>query len=157
MSRTDAALGVLLLLGAASLFAAAMRLPAGVSSDPLGPRGFPVVLAAGLAMCGVALLFDALFVRRGGAGGAEEDAGAFSATRFGGAIALSAAYVVALQPAGFLVATPFYVGGLILLQGGVPLGRMVLLAIGFPLALFALFSLALRVSIPLGILEDVLR
>lgn len=155
-ARVGLPIGVVLLLFAAWVLAAAMQLPAGASQDPLGPRGFPLLLGIGLALSGATVLVGALAARSSGAAESEE-AGPFSPIRFAGAIALSGAYVAALEPAGFLVATPLYMAGLAVLHGGVPPLRVLIASAGLTLALFALLSLLLGVSLPPGVLEGALR
>jgi hypothetical protein len=74
-----------------------------------------------------------------------------------GAIGLTALYLAILEPAGYLLATPPYLAGLLLVQGRVTLRAFLLTTLGLPAALYALFAVAMRVPLPLGPLEPLVR
>lgn len=163
LSRPDVVLGLLLLVGGLALIRASFGLPAGTPTDPLGPRGFPLLLGLGLAGCGIALAVASLrtFGKETPAGGATEvDAeirAPYSWPRLGGAVAASAAYVVLLVPLGALFATIAYALALLLIQG--PAGRReaAATAVGFPLVVYVLFDVLLGIPLPAGPLEPLLR
>jgi putative tricarboxylic transport membrane protein len=128
-----------------------VRLPAATEADPVGPRGFPGLLGLVILACGAAL---ALWPRT------ELDAserGALAPRPLLGAIALTALYLAVLEPAGYLLATPPYLAGLLLVQGRVPARTFVLTVFGLPAVLYALFAVAMRVPLPMGPLEPLLR
>ncbi|HET6856256.1 MAG TPA: hypothetical protein VFH94_04060, partial [Streptomyces sp.] len=58
---------------------------------------------------------------------------------------------------GYLLATPPYLAGLLLVQGRVPARTLLLTALGVPAVLYALFAVAMRVPLPMGPLEPLLR
>ena len=124
----------------------------------MGPRGFPALLGLVVLACGVALASRA---GRGSGGGAPEgDAearGALALRPLFGAIALTAAYLAVLEPAGYLLATPPYLAALLLVQGRVTPRAFVLTVLGVPAVLYVLFAVAMRVPLPPGPLEPLLR
>jgi putative tricarboxylic transport membrane protein len=151
-TRVDRVVGAVLVCFGLGLLALTAGLPAATAADPVGPRGFPGLLGLVVLGCGVAL---ALWPR------AEPDAsaerGALAPRPLLGAIGLTAVYLAILEPAGYLLATPLYLAGLLLVQGRVTLRAFLLTTLGLPAALYALFAVAMRVPLPLGPLEPLLR
>lgn len=136
----------------------AFGLPAATASDPVGPRGFPALLGIVVLACGVTLGVAPHVRSRGGVPEADTAArGALAPRPLFGAIALTAAYLAVLEPAGYLLATPPYLGALLLMQGRVTSRAFVLTALGVPAVLYALFAVAMRVPLPPGPLEPLLR
>jgi putative tricarboxylic transport membrane protein len=136
----------------------AFGLPAATTADPVGPRGFPALLGIVVLACGVAL---AVAPHVGSGGGAPrentEARGALAPRPLFGAIALTAAYLAMLEPAGYLLATPPYLAALLLVQGRVAPRAFVLTVLGVPAVLYVLFAVAMRVPLPSGPLEPLLR
>jgi putative tricarboxylic transport membrane protein len=154
-ARADRVLAAVLVCLALAVLGLAAELPGGSEADPVGPRGFPALLGLVLLACGLAL-----GVTAGRRPGDDEEAaarGALAATPVVAAVGLTAAYLAVLEPAGFLLATPPYVAALLLARGGVPARTFALAALGLPLGLYVLFALAMRVPLPLGPLEPLLR
>jgi len=133
------------------LLALTVGLPAATAADPVGPRGFPGLLGLVILACGVALVL----VPRAEPDAAER--GALAPRPLLGAIALTALYLAILEPVGYLLATPPYLAGLLLVQGRVPARTLLLTALGVPAVLYALFAVAMRVPLPMGPLEPLLR
>jgi hypothetical protein len=133
------------------VLALTVGLPAATAADPVGPRGFPGLLALVIAACGTAL---ALWPREASE---DEGRGRLAPRPLLGAIGLTAAYLAALEPAGYLLATPPYLAGLLLVQGRVTVRAFLLTVLGLPAALYALFAVAMRVPLPKGPLEPFLR
>jgi putative tricarboxylic transport membrane protein len=129
----------------------AFQLPQATAADPVGPRGFPALLGLVVLACGVAL---AVLPQKAGD---AEPRGALAPRPLLGAIALTAAYLAVLEPAGYLLATPPYLAALLLVQGGVKPRAMILTALGVPAVLYVLFAVAMRVPLPPGPLEPLLR
>lgn len=134
------------------LLALTAGLPAATAADPVGPRGFPGLLGLVVLACGVAL---AVWPRAEPAAAAER--GTLALRSLLGAIGLTALYLAILEPAGYLLATPPYLAGLLLVQGRVTLRAFLLTTLGLPAALYALFAVAMRVPLPLGPLEPLVR
>lgn len=145
----DVGIGLGLILAGAALFAAARRLPPGFAFDPLGPAGFPTLLALGLIGSGLAVAVQSFVPRRDET---DPEPPPVASSRLLGAVGVSIAYAVVLQPVGFLLSTPAYLASLLWLQGRVPARDFLLTVVAFPVALFAAFQL-LGVTLPLGVLE----
>jgi hypothetical protein len=160
----EAAIGLGLVVGGGALFAASSQLPPGTTSDPVGPRGFPTLLALGLVGSGLAVAAQSWLAGSAKRAApateltAEEDDehGPLSPARLLGGILLTAAYVGTLQHVGFVVGTPLYLAALLWLQGGVPRRQFLATVLGYPLALYVLFALLLGVPVPGGVLERLL-
>jgi putative tricarboxylic transport membrane protein len=161
-TRRDLVVGAVLVLVGLAVIGLALRVEPGVQTDPLGPGAFPLALGAGIAICGFLLgasvvLGDrwtgsaAVFVES-----ADDDASEgelLSPWRLVGAIGLTAAYLIAFERLGYLLATPAYVVALLLLQPG-SRGRAFLTAPVFvTVALYAAFRFGLLIPVPGGILE----
>jgi putative tricarboxylic transport membrane protein len=136
----------------------AFRLPAATAADPVGPRGFPALLGLVVLACGVALGVAPRASFPGGEPEADpQPRGALAPRPLLGAIALTAAYLAVLEPASYLLATPPYLAALLLVQGRVTPRAFVLTVLGVPAVLYALFAVAMRVPLPPGPLEPLLR
>jgi putative tricarboxylic transport membrane protein len=150
------------LIGLAVLIAAlALRIPPGVQTDPLGPAAFPLALGGAIGLCGLLLGGGALFswgwtapvavLAESGPDGETPEA--FSPGRLVAAIAVTAAYLAAFEPLGYLLATPPYVAAILLVHGGARWPTLaavpVLLAAGF----YAAFRFGLLIPVPDGVLE----
>lgn len=162
-SRAQGVTGGVLVLVAIVVIAWSWQLPGGTKTDPVGPRGFPVLLGLGILACGAALLVPARFpatsldagARSGGA--AADDDGPVAPGRLVGGIVLTGLYIALLERLGYLVATALFLVAVLTLQGGVPRRTFVLTALGLPVALFLLFAWLMKVPLPLGLLEGLLR
>lgn len=133
------------------VLALAFQLPHATAADPVGPRGFPALLGLVVLVCGVTL--GVVPQKAGDA----EPRGALAPRPLFGAIGLTAAYLAVLEPAGYLLATPPFLAGLLLVQGRVAPRAFVLAVLGIPVVLYALFAVAMRVPLPPGPLEPFLR
>jgi putative tricarboxylic transport membrane protein len=161
-TRADGVIGALLLAGGIAVAAWARGLPAGGPNDPLGPRGFPALLGAGLAGCGLVLLGQTLGRGRGAGraparDGRGEADGPVAVPRLLGGVLLTGLCVVTLEPLGYLVATPLFLATLLWLQGGVRARIVLATSLGVPLALYLLFARLMGVPLPLGLLEPLTR
>lgn len=137
---------------AALVFAALMAwfgwgLQAPFSYEPVGPRAFPMLLAAIIALCGAWLAFK-------GRGQAEPNPPGAN-----GRIALMVVYcflyALLFETLGFIVATT----AMTILVGRLFGGAWVKVAVGgvvMSILFFLLFDRALDVVLPLGILENLL-
>ncbi|HEU5321602.1 MAG TPA: tripartite tricarboxylate transporter TctB family protein, partial [Methylomirabilota bacterium] len=76
--------------------------------------------------------------------------------RLAAAFAVTAAYVAAFEPVGYLLATPPYVAAILLIHGGAPRRAGVVAPVLVTLALYAGFRFGLLVPVPDGVLERVL-
>jgi len=164
--RKDVIAAAVLVAFGAFVVMIGLKIPLGVAIDPLGPRTFPVALGAGIALCGVLLVVGMLLFRRAPAGAgpgfladmdpedeAAVDAGPFSLRRLVGAVAITAAYLAAFEPVGYLPSTWVYVLALMLLHGGARGRSLVTTPPIVTLVLYLTFKFGLKIPIPEGILD----
>lgn len=156
----DVVLAALLSLVGLFLIVVASDLPEGSANDPLGPRGFPLLIGVGILGCGVVLFGQTLLRRwRSFAGGdislegedSQPEEGPLSGKRIILAVLAMLGYVAVLPYAGFLLSTPIVLAMLMGLQGGVPIKSFLFMTIGFPIVLYGLFVLLLSVPLPGGV------
>ena len=123
---------------------------------------FPLALGAAIALCGLLLGVSALVGDRWTASAAmfvetaDDDASEgdlLSPWRLVGAIAATAAYLVAFERLGYLLATPGYVVTILLLHTGVRARAFLTAPVLVTLALYAAFRFGLLIPVPDGILE----
>ncbi len=142
------------------------KIPPGVPTDPLGPAAFPTALGAGIGLCGL-LLGAATLAFRGQPGRAGPlsdadpdeavEAGPFSPARLVGAVVATAAYLIAFEPLGYLIATPLYVAAAMLIHGGAGRRTLLVAPLLVTAALYATFRFGLLIPVPGGVLEGFLR
>ncbi len=136
----DRAVGLLLFLLAIGYGLEALRLEAEYLADPLGPKAFPLLLAAVLLLLALLML---LFP-----GPAERPA--FPAWRQQLLALLSfVAYAYALVPLGFVAASTLEVGALARLMGA-PWSKGLAAGFALALSLHLLFVFGLGIPLPLG-------
>jgi putative tricarboxylic transport membrane protein len=138
------------------ILALTVGLPSGTAADPVGPRGFPALLGLVLLACGVALGLGPV-AHPAGPDGDADARGALALGPLLGAVGLTALYLVVLEPAGYLLATPPYLAALLLIQGRITVRAFLCTVFGLPAVLYALFAVAMRVPLPAGPLEPFLR
>jgi putative tricarboxylic transport membrane protein len=156
--RVDRVVALVLVGLGLGVLVLAVRLPAATAADPVGPRGFPALLGLVLLACGVALGVAPRITFRGGVPEGDGEArGALAPRPLLGAIGLTGLYLAVLEPAGYLLATPPYLAALLLVQGRVTTRAFVLTVLCLPVGLYALFAVIMRVPLPPGPLEPLLR
>jgi putative tricarboxylic transport membrane protein len=156
LSAGITALGVFLLVQAG-------RIPAGSVSDPIGPAGALRVMSIVFICLGVVLVVQHLRRARalgasatsGGVPGAapDEPGHPASASRAVGFWAMTAAYVILLPSAGYLLTTPVYMAGGMWLLGIRRWWLIAAVAVGGTVIQYGLFASLLGVLLPLGPLE----
>ncbi|MGQ0571301.1 MAG: tripartite tricarboxylate transporter TctB family protein [Armatimonadota bacterium] len=166
-TRRELIVAAFLVAFGGGIIAVSRTIPPGVSTDPLGPRAFPIALGAGIGLCGL-LLGAAALVFRGRPGRAglladadpdEEaggEAGPFSPARLVGAIVATGAYLAVFEPLGYLLATPPYVAAIMLIHGSAVRRALLIAPLLTTAALYATFQFGLRIPVPGGILERIL-
>jgi putative tricarboxylic transport membrane protein len=158
--RRELVLGAVLVAVAVVVVVLALRIPPGVLTDPLGPRAFPLALGGAIGLCGLLLAATSLapgrfvqaapvFVEEGD----DAPAGPGSPGRLVAAVVLTVAYVAAFEPVGYLVATPLYVGALLLVQRASSWGTLVAAPLLVTAAFYAAFRFGLLIPVPDGVLE----
>jgi putative tricarboxylic transport membrane protein len=156
--RVDRVLAAALVCLGLGVLALAVRLPPPTAADPVGPRGFPALLGLVIVACGLALaVVPEKPLPDGAPDGQAEARGALAPRPLLGAIGLTGAYLAVLEPAGYLLATPPYLAALLLVQGRVTTRAFVLTVLCLPVGLYVLFAVIMRVPLPPGPLEPLLR
>ncbi|MFS8036419.1 tripartite tricarboxylate transporter TctB family protein [Xanthobacter sp. AM11] len=154
MRFSDLILGLVLIAGAALLFAAASTLPP-IPGQKYGADVFPVLTAAGLAACGFILSVGA--IRAGpfplaAATWVREPGAPFRAVA---TIALVIAYMVLAPLIGFVPTATLVLFGLFSVVRVRP-AVAVPVAVGAALIIYFSFNLLLRVPLPRGLVESLL-
>jgi putative tricarboxylic transport membrane protein len=152
LKLSDAALGVVLLGAAAAIAAVAQGFP-GVPGQNFGPALFPSVIAAGFALCAVALI---LRHARTGSGARWIDPGPLVTeprARLDAVLVLGAvgAYLLVAERLGFIPTAAAILVVLVRRFGASWPLTLATAALG-PLAIHLLFAEWLRVPLPLGVL-----
>lgn len=145
MRRADLLIGIGLLGFAVLYYRESLEITVGFASDRLGPTFFPRVLAASLAACALALVLRSA---RG-----RSDPGPLPTVRIGqflGTVGLTLAYALLLHPLGYVIATPLYLAGLVMLLGYRSMTGVAGTAVGVTIVLYLVFARALHVLIPMG-------
>lgn len=152
MKIHDSLIGVLLVLFAAAVYWHARSFPA-IPGDPVGPALFPVIIAAGMAICGAILV----------AKGAVRDKGApwvvipdwFRAPRqvagFAVVVGGLLGFSFFLERLGFLVCSPLLLAVLLYVLRVRP-WIIPVVAIGVSLLIHVIFYKGLGVALPWGML-----
>jgi len=97
MINSDRIFGLVVVIGALAFFAGALQIQISFLSDPLGPRVFPILIAAAALLCGLVMLIrpDA----------EPEWPGARAWLAMAVALAVLIGYAYALAPLGFIAPT----------------------------------------------------
>ncbi|HEV8307614.1 MAG TPA: tripartite tricarboxylate transporter TctB family protein [Methylomirabilota bacterium] len=158
--RGELAIAAVLVVLAVVIVALARRIEPGVLTDPLGSRAFPLALGAAIGLCGLLLAATTLAPGRfaGGApvfveDGPVDEPAAPLLGRLVAAVVLTAAYVAAFEPLGYLLATPAYVAAILLVQGGSSLRAFAAAPLLVTGAFYAAFRFGLLIPVPDGVLE----
>jgi putative tricarboxylic transport membrane protein len=161
--RADMAVALCVVLLGVFVLAAAQDVRPASIADPIGSRGAPHLVGAVLVLGGLALVLRrVLRWRQEGesvpAEGTEDDPGVppGSAVRALAIWSAAVVYVLALPTAGYLIATPLFLGVALWLLA-IRSWMLVAVPLGFTVPVFLVFSLFLNVRLPTGILDGVLR
>lgn len=134
---------------------AASRLPVPAFSDPVGPRMFPYILAAGLCIASVALIIEHGLLKR-----RDADQGPASVKGEDGvsgvalvALAMLAAYYMVFDYLGFLVATPLFLLAFLTYSNRRQWKVNLIVALLFPVAAYLLLDTLFGARLPNGILD----
>lgn len=138
MINSDRIFGLVVVLGALAFFAGARQIQIGFLSDPLGPRVFPILIAAAALLCGVVMLLkpDA----------EPEWPGLRNWIGMGVALVVLIAYAYALAPLGFIVPTAL-AAAVISYQISPRAGRAALTGACLSLGLFFTFKYGLGLGL----------
>ena len=143
MALDDRKLGVLALVLAAFLAWHGHTLEAAFSYEPIGPRAFPLAIAAIIALCGLILTIK-------GGNRVEPNSNGANA-RIWLMIAILSGYAVTFQLLGFILSTALMTILVARLFGGT-WTKAVIGGLGMGILFFVLFDRLLDVVLPVGIL-----
>jgi putative tricarboxylic transport membrane protein len=141
---SDRTLGLLAIVLAAAMGFAAWGYAAQVEYEPVGPRAFPLLLAALIGLCGAWLVFRPSHHAAFGSRAQMRNVGICAAAVL--------AYAVLFQVLGFVIATALM---------AIPVGRLfggtwrqsVLTGVGMGMVMYVLFDRLLDVVLPMGLLK----
>jgi putative tricarboxylic transport membrane protein len=139
--KSDRLLGALGLISGLAFIWSANRIETGLIVDPLGPRLFPTLIGAVLALASLFILLRP---------DAEPEWPALSGwLEIAGAIAVLIGYTLALEPLGFVIATAI-ASALLSWRLGSPPHWALLSGVGISLGIYAIFHLVLGLSLARG-------
>ena len=145
-TQSDRVLGVVVLLVAIAMAWAARDYAAVVSYEPVGPKAFPLLLAALLAVCGAWLALRP---------SAQVDFSLASIKPIMLCAAAIVVYAAVFQFLGFIIATALMALPVGRLFGG-SLRQSAVYGLLLGVALYVLFDVLLDVVLPLGVLKPLL-
>ena len=129
----------------------------------MGPEAFPRLMAAGLFICSLILVIQAIILmpQKAANGSAAQTEGSPASTkksmlRLLIGVVIIILYAWAWQPVGFLVTTPFAMFAIMFLVGFREYLKMIIFSLLTPAVIFYAFSFFLNVNMPLGILRNVI-
>ena len=128
---------------------ATSTLPSFEHGDPLGPRAFPVLLGVLFALAGVLLLVESR--ARGPAAAPPLPHAGLRKRAVGGVAAATLAFIVLLEPLGYLVAITLYLSGVMRWLHGRRALLCLAISILFALGSYSLFVKGLGVALAKGI------
>lgn len=135
--------------------AAASRLPTPAFSDPVGPRMFPYILAAGLCIASVALVVEHNVLKRRDAGSRSVPAGeegGLSGVSLA-ALGMLTVYYVVFDYLGFLVATALFLIVFLTYSNRGQWKVNLIVTLLFPVAAYFLLDTLFGARLPDGILD----
>ena len=148
MKKYNVGISIILLAVSAATFAGASALPA--SSDAsIGPGTWPKILAILLGILSILLLIQSLGDKSGQE--APFHAGP-ELKRVGVGILILAAFCALLYFVGFMIAAAFMIPAVMLLMGEKRIPVLAGVDVGVLVAVFVIFSVALKLPLPQGIL-----
>jgi putative tricarboxylic transport membrane protein len=153
--RAEFGLAVWIILFALIYLFADTQLPPAHIGDPLGPKAFPALVAGGLIISGLLLFYEIWKKHRAetGSGDAPRTINVRQAVILVAMVGWTALYYWFFESAGYLIATPIFLFGLLLHFHRGRLLANIAIAICFTGTVYALFSLLLGVPLPTGPIE----
>ncbi len=119
------------------------------SYDPLGVYKFPLFLGIIASVLTIALIVQACRHRKEKP---EESVNWSTFFRMLGVVALSAAYLLLLRQIGYVLLTPIYIAGMLLVLGKRDWKRILLLSVIATIVLYVPFRYLFKVLFPKGVL-----
>ncbi|MDB6179177.1 tripartite tricarboxylate transporter TctB family protein [Paracoccus sp. Z330] len=141
MLRTDRIVGGIAILVAVFFIWRTTLIEIPFISDPLGPKTFPVIICAVLALAGLGVMLKP---------DAEPNWPKLSGfMEVGLGVVVFIAYAELLPVLGFIIAT-FFAGGILAWRLGAPPVQAAIAGIGISLGIYAVFHLALGLTLAVG-------
>lgn len=147
MALNDRIMGIAALLLAAFLTWFGYDLEAPFAYEPVGPKAFPLILAAVIGLCGLRLVIKG--------GNAVEPNPPGASARIAVMVGLVAAYALLFQWLGFVISTALMATLVGRLFGGT-WAKCAIGGIGLGIGFFLLFDKVMDVVLPTGILGGLL-
>ena len=138
MIRSDRLFGLIVLIVALAYGASATRIETSFLADPVGPKAFPIIIAAIAALCALVFLFKP-----------DEDPewpDLWTFGRIGIALLVLFGYATTLKPLGFIIPTAI-ASGLLSYQIQDRVKTALLTGAGLSLGLFFIFRYVLDLSL----------
>ncbi len=128
--------------------------------DPLGPEGYPRIMAIGIGATAVMLLALQLRKWRKIPGrtfppeGEADDPGVpVSHTRVVLLVLTVFLYLMVMPYIGYLLATPLFVAAVLRVTGVRKIKRLVAVPLAFTLVLYTIFGILARIRLPMGFMD----
>lgn len=143
---------------AAGYFAASFKLPTMMMGDPVGPRAFPMLIASGLALCGLLLAWEAR--HKNGQARSEADLKANISSNLSDlplvlrATLWTGMYFLAFEHIGYLLATFIFLFGGIVAFRRSRWSVSLAVAAGCSLGFYLIFVGLLGANLPFGSLFE---
>ncbi len=138
MISSDRIFGLVVVIGALAFFASALQIQTSFLSDPVGPKLFPILIAAVAFLCGLSMMWQP---------DAEPNwpsQGAWANMAI--ALVVLVGYAYAIGPAGFLISTALAAGAISYLITP-HLRNAVLTGLGLSVLLFIIFKYGLGLGL----------
>jgi putative tricarboxylic transport membrane protein len=144
--------------------AVARTIPMGLYKSTLGPRAFFFGVGGMFIVGGGVLLLQRLRNWKAqnshtipSEGEEDEEGYPASALRAASVIAASLVYALLLRPLGYLLTTPLYIAGTLVILGQRQWRWIVLFAVGLTVVFYIAFAQVLKSSVPVGPLTELFR
>jgi putative tricarboxylic transport membrane protein len=155
--RYDIAIALAVIALGVFVIAVAKTIPMGYYKDAVGPRAFffgiGVLFLVGGGVVGMERL-RYWKAQKGhtipSEGTADEEDHPVSPLRAASVIGISIGYVALMNPLGYLLSTPLYITGALVMLGVRKWGWIILLAVGFTVVFYIVFAQMLNIRIPVG-------
>ncbi len=134
--KTDRIFGLFIVIVALAFIASATQIQTSFLADPVGPKTFPFLIGAVLALCGLVLVLRP----------DEEQLRVQSAGKLAFAVVVLFGYAFTLRPLGFLIPTAI-ASGLISYQISPRVVPALVTGVGLSIGLFVLFKFALGLGL----------
>ena len=134
--KTDRIFGLFIVIVALAFIASATQIQTSFLADPVGPKTFPFLIGAVMALCGLMLVLRP----------DDEQLRVQSAGKLAFAVVVLLGYAYALRPLGFLIPTAI-ASGLVSYQISPRVAPAAMTGVGLSIGLFVLFKFVLGLGL----------